>query len=231
MPVFKFKKFKVNDDKSAMKVGTDAVLIGSWATCENLISVLDIGTGTGIIALMLAQRNPLAKITGIEINKESSDEAKSNIYNSRWKNRINIINTSLQKFDSKQKFDLIVSNPPFFHKNALDDVRSVSRHTNKLSFKELLQKSSKLLSRKGVISVIIPEMEKENFTNELLENEFYINRICSIKGNSNSKVKRLMIELSFRKSIILKESLIIEKTRHIYTQRYIDLCKEFYLKM
>ena len=114
MSVFKFKKFSIVQSKSAMKVGTDGVLLGSWVNCQKAKKILDIGAGTGLISLMLAQRNKECNITAIEIDKDTSEEAKININNSKWRDRISIINISLNNFATSEKFDFIVSNPPYF---------------------------------------------------------------------------------------------------------------------
>tara|TARA_B100001758_G_scaffold247807_1_gene267418 strand:- start:1075 stop:1770 length:696 start_codon:yes stop_codon:yes gene_type:complete len=231
MSVFKFKKFNIIQEKSAMKVGTDAVLLASWVSCNNLTNILDIGCGTGLISLMLAQRNTKSKIVGIEIDKIASKEAKLNITNSDWKERIEIRNISLQNFNSKIKFDLIISNPPFFAQNKSHNRRDIARRTNKLSYKELIQRTIKLLENKGTFSVIIPKDSEEYFCKIAVSNKLHINKKCYIKGNQRSAIKRVMLELSFIKLKLIIEQLTIEKSRHEYTEKYINLCKDFYLKM
>jgi tRNA1Val (adenine37-N6)-methyltransferase len=231
MSVFKFKEFSIIQEKSAMKVGTDGVLLGCWVSCEKANNILDIGCGTGLITLMLGQRNLDSNVTGIEIDKIAIQEAQENISNSDWQERIKIKHTSLQQFTPQSKFDLIVSNPPFFPQNKSQQSRDIARHTNRLSFEELIDNAAKLLAEKGIFSVIIPKNSEEYFCNIAAFYKLYRNRVCYIKGNETSVVKRVMMEFSFIKSIALIEQLAIERSRHNYTDKYIQLCKDFYLKM
>ena len=231
MSVFKFKEFSVIQEKSAMKVGTDGVLLGSWASCIGHNSILDIGCGTGLIALMLAQRNLDSNVTGIEIDKIAGQEAQLNIINSNWNDRIVIKNTSLQNFNPLIKFDLIVSNPPFFSRNKSIKKRDIARHANSLSFHDLIENSINLLADKGIFSVIIPKNNEEYFCDIARIYSLYCIRICNVRGNKNSEVKRVMMEFSFIKAKAIIESLTIEIRRHQYTNKYIQLCKDFYLKM
>ena len=231
MSVFKFKEFSIIQEKSAMKVGTDGVLLGCWVSCDKANNILDIGCGTGLITLMLGQRNLIGNVTGIEIDKIASQEAQLNISNSDWKERIEIKHTSLQEFTSQLKFDLIVSNPPFFPQNKSQKSRDIARHTNTLSFEELIDNAANLLAEKGIFSVIIPKDSEEYFCKIAATHNLYCNRVCYIKGNEASEVKRVMMEFSFIKSIVLTEHLTIERSRHNYTSKYIQLCKDFYLKM
>jgi tRNA1Val (adenine37-N6)-methyltransferase len=231
MSVFKFKKFSIIQEKSAMKVGTDGVLLGCWVACEKAITILDIGCGTGLITLMLGQRNLNSNVTGIEIDEIASQEAQKNISNSDWEERIEIKHTSLQQFTPRLKFDLIVSNPPFFPQNKFQQSRDIARHTNTLSFEELIGNAAKLLAEKGIFSVVIPKNSEEYFCKIAAVHNLYCNRVCYIKGNETSQVKRVMMEFSFIKSVAITEHLTIETSRHNYTDKYIQLCKDFYLKM
>lgn len=232
MSVFKFKEFSVIQKKSAMKVGTDGVLLGCWvSSSKSNLSILDIGCGTGLIALMLAQRNLNSNVTGIEIEKIASQEAKLNIINSSWNDRIAIKNTSLQKFSPKKKFDLIVSNPPFFSQNESIKTRDLARHKNSLSFNDLIDYSTNLLSEKGIFSVIIPKDSQEYFCDIATSYSLFCIRICNVRGNKNSNIKRVLMEFSFFKAKTRIEGLTIEIRRHQYTSKYIQLCKNFYLNM
>ena len=231
MSVFRFKKFNITQAKSAMKVGTDGVLLGSWVSYKNPIEILDIGTGTGLIALMLAQRNSKANITAIEIDKTASKEAQFNINNSPWRQRICIINTSLQEFKTKIKYDLIVSNPPFFPSNKSKDRRTIARHANTLSFKDLIQNSIELLAEKGILAVIIPKDYEVDFCEIAKSCKLFCRRVCYVKGNEKSELKRVLIEFAFGMHKIQEEHLIIERSRHEYTDSYINLCRDFYLNM
>ena len=231
MSVFKFKKFTIIHEKSAMKVGTDGVLLGSWVSCKKSNTILDVGCGTGLITLMIAQRNLKSIITGIEVDTISSKEAQLNINNSDWKERIQIIHTSFQNFKTKSKFDLILSNPPFFPANNSYKRRDIARHTNSLSFEELVRNSVKVLSKTGILAIIIPKASEAYFCEIAKANDLYCNRACYIRGNKFSEVKRVMLEFSFTKSRCQIKPLIIEISRHQYTNEYIQLCKDFYLGM
>ena len=216
-----------------MKVGTDGVLLGAMTDCKKATKILDIGSGTGLISLMLAQRNDTAVITGIEIEKNAFLQSQDNLNNSKWSNRLSIIHTSLQNHSSETKYDLIVSNPPFFtgSTQANNQYRKLARNTNSLNFKELIAKSKILLSKNGIFSVIIPFRRKEEFIKLALENNLFLSRVCNVKGTASSTTKRILMEFNHSKKTILQENLIIEKARHIYTDKYIDLCKDFYLRM
>ena len=233
MSDFKFKQFEVAQDKSAMKIGTDGVLLGSWSDLENSRNILDIGCGTGLICLMAAQRNPSSLITGIELEVNAFRQAIENCKKSKWSNRISIIYSSLQSFNSSSKFDLIISNPPFFSGSTKseDSERNLARNNHTLPFKYLIEKSKALLDKNGKFIVIIPFASKTKFCDLANNNNLFLNKICFIKGNISSPIKRIMMDFSFAKSELIKEELTIEVDRHQYTKEYISLCKDFYLKM
>ena len=231
MSVFKFKKFSIVQSKSAMKVGTDGVLLGSWVNCLNAKKILDIGAGTGLISLMLAQRNNECNITAVEIDKETSEEANININNSKWRDRISIINININNFITSDKFDFIVSNPPYFPANFSKNKRAIARHTNLLSFQDLIRTTVKLLSSKGIFAVILPKIAEAIFCKTANANKLFLIRICQVKGQKSSDIKRVLLEFSFEKSSLDSDSLVIEESRHIYTNKYIDLCQDFYLNM
>lgn len=215
-----------------MKIGTDGVLLGAWATAENPQKILDIGIGTGLILLMLAQRFPKAQLTGIEIDKNAFEESKFNIYQSKFQNRCEVFHSSLQEFNSVEKFDLIVSNPPFFdwtHKE--DSSRNTARQHADLNFEELIFHAKKLLSSNGKMAVIIP-FESENEFIQLASNfNLFPNKIMRVKGNENTPIKRSLLLFSRDNSKVETDELIIEISRNVYTEDYISLTKDFYLKM
>jgi len=229
--MFNFKQFTINQDKTAMKVGTDGVLLGAWAKIVGK-RVLDIGTGTGLIALMIAQRS-LGFIDSIEIDNNAYNQAKENFFNSKWKDRLGVTNLSLQNLEPQYKFDTIVSNPPFFnnsHKTP-DGSRNLARHTDSLSFDDLLKFTSNNLTDIGIASFIIPSNSEISFLQIAKQNKLYPSRICKVRGHESTPVKRSLIELRFIISDCIKTSLTIEISRHVYTQDYINLTKDFYLKM
>jgi len=234
---FKFKEFTVYQDKCAMKVGTDGVLLGAWAQPKDAYSILDIGAGTGIVSLQMAQRTFAETIDAVEIDAGAFEQTVDNFEQSDWGDRLFCYHTSIQNFvdEVEDKYDFIISNPPFFSakfkKNTISENRALARHSHKLSFEELLSATSKLLSKTGACAFIIP-FESENIFLGLAEiNGLFPNRITRVKGTENSSIKRSLLQLSFNKSEVEISELIIEIERHVYTQDYIDLVKDFYLKM
>lgn len=229
--MFKFKQFEVKQNQSAMKVGTDAVLLGSWVKYDNPLSILDIGSGTGVISLMMAQRFNNSDITAIEIDKEAFIESNINFKNSKWNNRLNCIHDALQTYKFSQKFDLIISNPPYFKSTtpSKSESRKIARHENCLKMEELLFYSSKLLKSDGIIAIIIPYERFLDIKTYIIQENLFLKRICKIKGNKKAHIKRIMLEISKNENETISEQLIIEEDRHQYTKEYKRLCKEFYL--
>ncbi len=232
--IFRFKQFSITNDLSAMKVGTDGVLLGAWANVEKSKKVLDVGTGTGLIALMIAQRCA-AKIDAIEIDSVAAREAHNNFLESPWNDRLNIIEGDFSNIDNLNldKYDTIVSNPPYFI-NSLkspDEQRSTARHCSSLSYEKLLKNSSKILCGGGHIYLITP-YDVEISLNQLIK-EIYL-FVCNkiyVKPTPDSHPKRILWDISNVKSKYDYGSIIIEKARHIYTDDYIALTKDYYLNM
>ena len=237
--LFKFKEFSIHQDKTAMKIGTDAVLLGAWVFLENEIdSILDVGSGTGIIALMLAQRSFALTIDAVEIDNDAYEQTVTNFENSNWGDRLYCYHSSFQNFaeeiaEEDENYDLIISNPPFYTDEfeSENDARNKARFTSSLSFNELLKGVSKILSKKGKFAVIIPFKEEQVFVELAKENNLFLNRVCHVKGNPSSAFKRSLLEFSFEDKKLIKENLTIEIKRHQYTDEYINLTKDFYLKM
>lgn len=233
---FKFKQFEIQQDQCAMKIGTDAVLLGAWTSLKNNpFSVLDIGAGTGVLSLMLAQRSKAQLIDAIEIDDSAYEQCVNNFENSPWSDRLFCYHASLDEFanEIEQQYDLIISNPPFYSEDykTTNEQRDLARFSEALPFDHLLESISKLLSEDGVFSVIIPFKEETKFITLALEFKLFPNRMLHVKGNPLSDIKRSLLEFSFTKSNIKIDTLIIETERHQYTQNYIDLTKDFYLKM
>ena len=222
-----------------MKVGTDGVLLGAWCSLENYPkTILDIGTGTGIISLMLAQRSSAIRIDGVEIDKSAFEQTVDNFENSDWSDRLYCYNTSFQKFADESnnegiKYDLIVSNPPFYKEDYITKniSRNKARFSQFLSFKELIQGVSKILSKSGFFSTIIPFKEESAFIGLAQQNSLFLNKLCRVKGNKNSEIKRCLLTFSFNKKATKETNLIIENSRHKYTKEYVELTNSFYLKM
>ncbi|WP_245243852.1 tRNA1(Val) (adenine(37)-N6)-methyltransferase [Mariniflexile gromovii] len=219
-----------------MKIGTDGVLLGAWASTQhNPFSILDIGAGTGIIALMLAQRCNAELIDALEMDDDAYEQCVDNFETSPWGDRLFCYHASLDEFvdEIEDQYNLIISNPPFYSEDFKSDneQRDLARFSEALPFDHLIESASKLLSEDGVFSVIIPNKEENLFINLASNFNLFPNRILHVKGSPTSDIKRSLMEFSFRESDIKKETLIIETGRHEYTQDYINLTKDFYLKM
>jgi len=233
---FQFKEFTIQQDKTAMKVGTDGVLLGAWAEINSKVfSVLDIGAGTGLIALMIAQKSNVEVIDAIELNNDAYEQTVENFENSDWGDRLFCYHASLQEFtdEIEDKYDLIVSNPPFYTSTYKDlsEERAMARHTESLTYAELLDGTSKLLSEIGSCAFIIPFLEEENFIELAKQQKLFPNRITRVKGTENSLIKRSLLQFSFTQKSTEISELAIEIERHQYTSAYIKLVEDFYLKM
>lgn len=219
-----------------MKIGTDAVLLGAW-TCidQNPNSILDIGAGTGILAIMLAQRSSAELIDAIEIDDQAFEQCVDNFENAPWNDRLFCYHASLDAFvdEIEYQYELIISNPPYYSEDYKTDdkQRDLARFTDALPAEHLLASVSKLLSKNGLFSVIIPFKDEKNFIVFASNYGLFVNRICHVKGHSNAVIKRSLLEFSFHDTELITEELIIETGRHQYTKEYINLTKDFYLKM
>jgi tRNA1Val (adenine37-N6)-methyltransferase len=234
---FSFKQFSIEQDRCAMKIGTDGVLLGAWTPImHNPLSILDIGTGTGIIALMLAQRSNAEQIDALEIDEEAYEQSVENFENSPWSDRIFSFHAGLDEFveDPEDEYDLIVSNPPFYSEDykTESNQRDMARFQDAMPFEDLIEAAALLLSENGVFSVIIPFKEESSFLALAEEYELHPLKITRVKGTPTTEIKRSLLAFSRDKNIdIIIDELIIETARHLYTREYIELTKEFYLKM
>ncbi|MBI9059086.1 MAG: tRNA1(Val) (adenine(37)-N6)-methyltransferase [Labilibaculum sp.] len=233
---FEFKQFRIDQNGSAMKVGTDGVLLGAWADVSGATRILDIGTGTGIIAIMAAQRtHDHAIVDAVEIESSSYQQALSNFENSPWSSRLNAHHSSFQDFhkDQQVKYDAIVSNPPYFLNglNAKEEARTQARHADHLPFEELLEGAMKLLSEKGSLSVILPVEEGELFIRLARLTGFYLKRKVAVLPNPGKPAKRYLLEFSLQNCDLQISDFRVENgQRHVYSPEYIKLTKDFYLK-
>lgn len=233
---FQFKQFTVQQDQCAMKIGTDAVLLGAWTSLKNNpFSILDIGAGTGVLSLMLAQRSHAELIDALEIDGSTYEQCVSNFENSPWSDRLFCYHASLLEFAEEidDKYDLIISNPPFNSEDykTQNSQRDLARFSDAMPFEHLINSVSKLLSKEGIFSVVIPFTEEKKIIELANQNNLKVNGILRVKGNPSSKIVRSLLEFSLTESDISIEELTIETKRHQYTKDYMNLTKDFYLKM
>jgi len=234
-PYFQFKKFTIYHDRCAMKVGTDGVLLGAWVNVTGMEKVLDVGTGTGLVALMMAQRNSNLSIDAIDIDTEAIGQAKENVKNSPFQDQIKCYSQSLQDFsvNCNQKYDLIVSNPPYFVQSlkSPENTRTLARHTDSLPIGEFIKISSGMLSVQGRIALVYPHNETGKILSFAEENGLYVSEQVNVFPKPDSLPKRILIELVKEQVPMEESSLTIEKDRHIYSDEFVELVKNYYLKL
>ena len=235
-PKFKFKKFDVSHGQSSMKVGTDAVLLGTWVEVEGCSKALDVGTGTGVISLILAQRFPQLIIDAIDIHSESIEEAQFNFEASPWNNRLSAEHISLQNKDvTATHFDLVISNPPFFEAGNLSPIeeRSKARHTKTLDYNTLITTSSKLLTDGGLFAVVLPFSVEGKFSEKCNANGLRLWRRLAFQPKGDKPPERILLQ--FRKSntvpLEADEVLIHYNSDGTWTDGYKNLTRDFYLKI
>ncbi len=233
---FKFKQFTIHQDRCAMKVGTDGVLLGAWTSLENNPhSILDIGSGTGLIALQLAQRSVAQTIDAIELDENAYEQCVGNFEASDWSDRLFCYHASLQEYveELDDTYDLIVSNPPFYTEDfgSVSGTRAMARQEHSLPFEELISSVAKLLSDQGEFALIIPHKEEENIVRLAGQFDLFPKKIMRVKGNPTSATKRSLLQFSFTAQELKMEELVIEIGRHEYTPEYQELIQAFYLKM
>lgn len=235
---FKFKQFTIQQDRCAMKIGTDAVLLGAWTEAPaNANSILDIGSGTGVLALMLAQRSAAEIIDAIEVEPNAHSQCVENFENSIWNDRLFCYHADFKEFTQEidDPYDLIVCNPPYFNSSTSHKLSSAERKTARfkdaLAYEELLQGVRKLLSQTGKFSLIIPFQDEEEFLSSANEQGLYCQRITHVRGHADAPIKRSLMQFGLQKSSPEIDELVIEMARHQYTPAYIKLTKEFYLEM
>ncbi len=232
---FQFKQFRIIQERSAMKVGMDGVLLGAWTDPSGAERILDIGTGTGLIAMMMAQKNIGAQIDAIEVDPEAFNEAVLNCQQSPWNDRIKLELCSFHEYAERvaQKYDLIVSNPPFFSngvKAPLEN-RAQARHSDSLPLDVLISGAAGILQEKGRIALVLPIESLQEIESLAQSNGLFLSRLCRVKPNLVKPEFRILIELTNRQNSLQEETLMIEfEKHHDYTPEYKELTKDFYLK-
>ena len=234
--LFRFKKFSVSHGLSAMKVGTDAVLLGSWANIGDAKNILDIGTGTGTIALMLAQRsNDRAEIDAVEIEKTDAEQAKENFERSPWPNKLHIHHSSIQDFYPSRKYDVIVSNPPYFNNSQSppDEKRYHARHTVKLNHNDLATAAKRLLEKDGKLSIVLPFDEGNQFIALAESNMLYCSRRFGFRTRAGKRIERWLMEFQNHPQTTETGEILLYKNKsgEIWDDSYVNLTKDFYLKL
>ena len=235
--MFQFKKFSINQDNCAMKVGTDAVLLGAWCPIDNNPKIiLDIGTGTGILALMMAQRTSANQIDALDIDENAFEQATENFENSDYFDRLYCFHAGLDEFvdNPEDEYDIIISNPPFYSEDFKSDnsSRNQARFQDAMPFQELIEAADLLLSENGIFAVIIPFKEEQKFIAIANHFELYPIKITRVYGNKLTPIIRSLLAFKrFEMPVLVANELIIEIARHQYTEEYIELTKDFYLNM
>ena len=239
IPYFKFKRFTVFHDESAMKVGTDGTLIGAWASLEGVKTVLDVGCGCGLIALMIAQRSSDSTVLGIDIDEASVRQAARNVAASLWADRVSIECRDVRdlKLDDFGRFDLVVTNPPFYEEDVAcpDLSRNSARHTDCLSFEELVEAAARLLSEKGTLSLVLPAKSKSRFVGVAASRWLYLSRFTSVITKPGKQPKRVLMEFKRTLTDAVEDDLYIYNkgiyNKGMFSEEYVKLMKDFYLNL
>lgn len=229
---FKFKKFSISQGQHGMKVGTDGVLLGAWADLTGCKTILDIGTGTGIIAIMAAQRNAKAMITAIEIMPEAAHQAMANTEASPWGRRINVLCTDVREYSPASSPDAILCNPPYFQRSLTspDKNRNLSRHDCSLSFEELVNCAVRMSSDLTRFNIILPFVSFGTFTGIAAESGLHLQRMTQVFTRQGKPAKRVLASFGKRHIDGEQDTLTLEDNQGKATAEYVRLVKDFYLK-
>lgn len=230
--MFRFKQFEIRDELSAMKIGTDGVLLGAWADVGEATTILDVGTGTGLVALMAAQRNKRAIIEGIDIVEAAAAEARQNVASSPWSGRITILHSDIRHYATDKRYDHIVSNPPFFLSalHSPDVARTTARHTTTLTYDNLVTAAERLLRPNGILSVVLPTDCAMQFRRVAFE-RLWLKRITDVVTREGEVPKRTLMEFKLTAAPLMPRhnTLTIHHANGSYTEQYRRLTEEFYL--
>ena len=231
--VFRFKQFAVVNDRTAMKVGTDGVLLGAWCPIDDVLSVLDVGTGCGVIAMMVAQRNHSAVIDAIDIDHDAIEEAALNFANSPWGDRLTAVEGNFNAMNTIKRYDLIVSNPPYFTNGVLPtgDARTTARHTANLSYRQLIEGASRLLSDNGSLALITPTDAESDIVEAATFASLPVRRLKRVIPVEGALPKRTLWMLSRNEIPYVEDTLTIAHRDGTFTSEYVELTGAFYLKM
>ncbi len=227
MKPFRFQQFDIKQSSEVFRVGTDGVLLGVLAHCEGASRALEIGTGTGLITLMLAQRNPHLEILALDINPLAVALAQDNFKASPFSERLRVQEVDFKKFSSENQWDWIISNPPYFDENT-SQKDAIARQKIELEFSDLIHKSSELITERGVLSLIIPSESGEEMVRLAAGCHFHLIRKINIRGIKGGKVKRLILEFSKTPKPLIETTFTIEEKARQYSLEYLELTKAFH---
>lgn len=228
MKPFRFQQFSIQQSKDVFRVGTDGVLLGAMCNVKNAKKILEIGTGTGLISLMLAQRNVSAKISAIDINENAVKLASENFRNSIFNENLKVELKDFKNFETNENFDLMVCNPPFFEENAsAKDV--LARQQVELNFRNLVEKSTEIITKKGILSIILPSEAATDVKSLAEEFNLYLVREINIYGIEGGNLKRNILEFSLAQKPLEISDFVIEKSPREYSDQYLELTKDFHV--
>ena len=231
---FQCKQFLILQDKCAMKVSEDACVFAAYLKIKSqTVSLLDVGFGTGLLSLMLAQRYSEIDISAIEIDENSFKEGLENIKKSKFSERIKCFHQNYFQLDDKKKFDAIVCNPPFYENYLVrkNEYENIARHTTEFTLQQLLEKAKTLLSTQGELFLLLPSKREEELKKIALQTNFFIPLLTFIHYTIHHTTKRMIVKLSLQKELTVKEKIILKKENHSYSSQTIEILKDFYLKL